>query len=1465
MPQRLDELLQECTVKITVPGQDGWGTGFFVATGLILTCDHVVKRSPRQVQVGWQNKTLDAMVERFIPDPYDLALLRVTLAADVNPPCVWLDEEVQPRDPLYLFGYPDEGDRQGEPRTFNCDGITGSAIAAILFNLGQVRPGMSGSPLLNQRTGKVCGMVKFTRDRSSDMGGGAIPTRVVLAQFPELRSLQQEFHGGDLRWVSLITQPGIDFQHYLQAILTNEDYQEWQELYTPTTVEDRRRMPVQDTTTVSQRRFSSRLKLRVKTVKPDKEGQGNQLDGTPEQQEQVEQWDVLAGLRNYASEHVVLIGKPGSGKSTSLKRLLWEEAEKALHDPTARIPVLVKLRRCIGTIEGLIRDFLVGHQVAVETAHIEKLLSQGRLLLLLDGLNELPERFRTEIANFRDRYHSTTPMIVSTRDLSAGGTLGIAKTLKMLPLTEPQMREFVRGYLGDEGDRLFQQIQGDRLRKFAETPLLLWMLCRVFAEECIQAAKEKRTPKLPENLGLAFREFTQLYDHGADEHQAIQEDAPVDSRDQWPSLLRHLAFVMMQGKTLIDRELSVPREEAEDCLTAYLQQAGRANPRECAERWLTDLLKYHLIQPVIQPNFEEHIEFRHQLIQEYYAAEYILKLLPNLTDDQLKQDYLNYLKWTEPIALLLALVSDEGQALRVVRLAIEVDLMLGAKLVGKVNLRFQKQAVELVSDLKLPNWLKVKSLEAAQTDGVVPKLCEAIKSQDSHISRSAAEALAKLGSQVAISALKQAVEEVRPHEPFSIAAVVVDLGGNVLTEDLLRDLKDKDANVRKMVVQALDKLGDEVAIPDLITALREDGDPSVRFSASLALGRLGSEAAIPELLKGLEDEELHWEAERALQELGSEEAIPGLIKILDEHEDSDVRSRAVEVLGNLGGEEAISGLLKAFKDQDNHVLSRAERALEELKSETAIPELLKFLQDENLNVCRSAAHVLEALGNEEIIPELFKILKEELSHGLSNKIEEIFSLLVSLSNDAATPVLKEALNDESSYVRFIASLALAEIGNKDAIPELINALKDKNADVRLVAVKALGELGGKAAIITLTNALDDEKDDDVRLKIEQALAKKDGEAEPDDLTKDIHDEDLYLRRINGLEELDDDEAICLLINCLKDESNNMNYGMKIIALWSLRNLNREKVVSELLKAFQDDNHDLLLRAIESSDQIGDEIEIKLSEALDFDKSPDVRREAAEALGQMNNKAAIDWLLVALQYGHVKAGPALQNIKGDLAAYALPELLTLIPTSSGSPFSPGQDAFRALIAIQNHCQFYNYEILKNIIPQGNTISLYVSYAAADEVLQIQLANHLTLLERQGVITSWSSHQILPGDDRTQTIHQQLNTADIILLLISANSLADDTCYHLEIQRAMERHQSGEARVIPILLRPVDWQGAPFSQLDMLPKNHQPVTTWQNPDEAFLEIAEGIREIALELRRNAPRAGQLSDHNPKETPG
>jgi hypothetical protein len=72
------------------------------------------------------------------------------------------------------------------------------------------------------------------------------------------------------------------------------------------------------------------------------------------------------------------------------------------------------------------------------------------------------------------------------------------------------------------------------------------------------------------------------------------------------------------------------------------------------------------------------------------------------------------------------------------------------------------------------------------------------------------------------------------------------------------------------------------------------------------------------------------------------------------------------------------------------------------------------------------------------------------------------------------------------------------------------------------------------------------------------------------------------------------------------------------------------------------------------------------------------------------------------------------------------------------------------------------------------------------------------------------------------------------------MASEYCYDLEMQRAMERHQAGTARVIPIILRPTDWKDTPFSKLQALPKDGKPITTWENQDEAFLNVVQSIRK-------------------------
>ncbi len=144
-----------------------------------------------------------------------------------------------------------------------------------------------------------------------------------------------------------------------------------------------------------------------------------------------------------------------------------------------------------------------------------------------------------------------------------------------------------------------------------------------------------------------------------------------------------------------------------------------------------------------------------------------------------------------------------------------------------------------------------------------------------------------------------------------------------------------------------------------------------------------------------------------------------------------------------------------------------------------------------------------------------------------------------------------------------------------------------------------------------------------------------------------------------------------------------------------------------------------------------------------------------------------------------------------------------------------------------------------------IELFYCYARKDQDLRDELDTHLSALHRSGLVKSWYDGGITPGTPWEEEIEAHLNAANIILLLISPDFIKSDYCYSKEMTRAIARHEAGDARVLPILPRPVDWTGAPFSKLQMLPTNARPVTLWPDRDEAFKNVALEIRQVVNEL--------------------
>ncbi len=170
-----------------------------------------------------------------------------------------------------------------------------------------------------------------------------------------------------------------------------------------------------------------------------------------------------------------------------------------------------------------------------------------------------------------------------------------------------------------------------------------------------------------------------------------------------------------------------------------------------------------------------------------------------------------------------------------------------------------------------------------------------------------------------------------------------------------------------------------------------------------------------------------------------------------------------------------------------------------------------------------------------------------------------------------------------------------------------------------------------------------------------------------------------------------------------------------------------------------------------------------------------------------------------------------------------------------------------------------------------LDVFFSYSHRDEALRDELETHLALLKREGEIRTWHDRRIGAGSEWRGEIDSRLDSADLVLLLISPDFMASDYCFDVEMTRALARHAAQQARVIPVILRPADWQTARFARLQALPTAGKAITTWPDRDSALVDVVRGIRAAIQERRRPPtpppealPPAVRLDAGEPKGTP-
>ncbi|MEG3898043.1 HEAT repeat domain-containing protein [Microcoleus sp. SVA1_B6] len=716
---------------------------------------------------------------------------------------------------------------------------------------------------------------------------------------------------------------------------------------------------------------------------------------------------IFQGIQHYVeSEHILLVGSPGVGKSTALWGCLVDFAKKELEKPKPRIPVLIPLKSYKVSFFSpedpsgmltLIRNALKP-QLRLTIPEVEDLLFQERLILLLDGLNEMPaaDTVRTQLKTFREQCEQIKiPLICTTRELG-NGDLGIKRRLQVQPLDSREIDRFLRECMPGQAQQVLQLLSRDN-RELSRTPFVLWMLYQLFQE----------TGTVVDTLGQAFRQFFQTF-------KKYKEGAPVtdERRKAWNPWLEHLAFTMLKSPEPTDPGLIISDERAENLLVEKFGDLHGTPSR------IEELVKYHVLERVS----DREVSFQHQLIQEYYAAEYLLRTLPKLLNDEegetkLKCHYLNYRKWTEPIAIMLGLPEiTEEQVEKLIALALDVDLTLGARLAGAVKPEpdLQQKTVSMIASQEVPEWLRIFLLGETKSPQAAHELMKTIKDPNPVTRRNSVFALRQLNSEAAMPLIDIAIE-------------------------------DSDPDVRKTAIRVIGELGikDEKAIPLITKILNKEQSDGVREAVVVfVLSKLDSEAAIMELLKITQDRtpRVRKISRQYLEKKNREIVINFLIKFL-KNSDNFIRKSAISLLGELGNEIIIPNLFEAQLDLSTDVHNAASEAIFNVRrrvqaNESGVIERQQMQQQDQINMERGY------LDSEEYIRR-------------GNAIHSLASLL---AKEEVIPLIEKALDDPHPYVRGHAITHLLRLMGNEAIPQAIRALDDPNYQVRDNAAQALAGL-----------------------------------------------------------------------------------------------------------------------------------------------------------------------------------------------------------------------------------------------------------------------------------------------------------------------------------------------------------------------------------------------------------------------
>jgi HEAT repeat protein/GTPase SAR1 family protein len=781
-------------------------------------------------------------------------------------------------------------------------------------------------------------------------------------------------------------------------------------------------------------------------------------------------------LQLSSNRRIVVLGGPGTGKTTLLYRFMYEASARAEHDHQAPLPIFISLPDIARTgqmnrLEEYLATSLDEQGVDIRFAtYLQSAVKEGKAFLCLDGLDEVASQKRASIISWINelaiRPELSAACIIGSRFTEYKGqefTKSQFTEWELKPLTRQLRLQLSQRLLplihkavyGENSIAICSSIsfvetieRHQQAAAWGENPLLFNLAAYVFVI---------RDGQLPRSRAELYREIVDA--------TLRSRERDDDRREETKRAIAQLALKLyqFQGRTFSRRKIQeeLPKVRA------------RLN-----ENWEpTEMIKRILNSGMLDTVAADTYGFRHQTFQEYLVAVALGYWLTD-PDKTRTEEILTLMKnksprsrWNEPLQLLVGVltqergedgfpiamewlswlgeknISTEGDPgylalLLALRSLNEMPYLL--KLEGSAQAdQLRKQIVQcwvkaLIERARADRDIKyllnviddITKLPAQSSSDAIQLLLVLLTDSSSSVRNAVVQALGQLGERTPVEELVQILHDADSSLRCNAASILGRLGERAPIDELIQALLDADSSVRRAVVQALGWLGERAPVDVLVQALY-DTDSSVRYGAAQALGQLGERAPVDELVQALHDIS------------------------------SSVRYGAAEALGRLGERAPVDELVQVLHDTDSSVRSAAAQALGQLGERAPVDELVQALHDINSSVRRAAAEALRMLKDEDVRQYISQVF-QSTTHSIRVQIGKWFDVL-----DLSKSLLLSDSPFQTSSDIIFKGIAHQNIANLiRSIPRASKALFDileiylylSDWAICMSAIKALGAI-----------------------------------------------------------------------------------------------------------------------------------------------------------------------------------------------------------------------------------------------------------------------------------------------------------------------------------------------------------------------------------------------------------------------